>query len=92
MATKPNITLTPADGWISVNTAASILVGNAFTLANIGVANVRYAEGAQPTDDSTYEMLYNPRFGSLSVLTVTSGAGEIWVKVTAGQGVLSVNG
>lgn len=80
MATKPNLRLLQSTSWISLNTVTSIAVGTAFTVRNNGQVPLKYFEGvAAPTDVSSYEVLYPPYFGVLSILQVSTGADEIFV-------------
>ena len=91
MATKPVITLNNSDGWVSVNTLASISVGTAFFVQNNGDSVVLASESVtQPSDEATSFKIY-PAFKTGAALIVSSGSGELWVKNPSNAKVISLS-
>ncbi len=78
MATKTSINLEYSAGWVSINALTSMSVGTPFFVQNNGKHAVLATESASiPSDEAAAFKIY-PEPGS--VLSVSSEAGELWVK------------
>jgi len=71
-----------ASDWVSVNTLSSVTVGDAFTIQNNNTEVVLVSEGiTKPTlTADNYLKLYSAEYAGLSLVNVTSGSGQIWVR------------
>jgi hypothetical protein len=89
MTTKTSITLEYSAGWVSVNNLTALAVGTPFFVQNNGKHAILASESvAMPSDDTAAFKIY-PEPGS--VLSVSSEAGELWVKNNSSLNVISLS-